>query len=259
MVDLAGAANSAAITANDFAFRIGTSNDPAFWQPLQSGPSLQVLAGAGTLGADRIVLTWLEGAVTNTWLEIRLLANANTSLAADDVFYFGNQIADVGSDGNVNATDFAQVRSNYRSFLNPAAVDNAFDLNHDGRVNAADLLIVRDHATMPQRGLPMSTPQASLQLGEAPNLLDAAKHTLVSPTAGPIPVRQRQTNPWKEFSPLGIPPPEELADDSMLAAALAAVLQEQDRKSSPSLAIRAQENQYAKWADVCFAVERGVR
>jgi hypothetical protein len=56
------------------------------------------------------------------------------------------------------------VRANPATFLTPAAVDNLFDLDRDGRVNANDLLIVRDYATLLGGGLPMITPQDGVGL-----------------------------------------------------------------------------------------------
>lgn len=75
------------------------------------------------------MLTWTNGAITKQWLEVVVLANANTNLSPlagyptgqADVFFFGNALGDSGSgdtstQANVNATDElagATIRSRY--------------------------------------------------------------------------------------------------------------------------------------------------
>ena len=73
-----------------------------------------------------------------------------TGLSQPDVFYFGNapgETGDSASDALVNGTDFNRARANARSFLNPAAVDDAFDHNKDRLVDATDLAIARDNGS----------------------------------------------------------------------------------------------------------------
>jgi hypothetical protein len=79
---------------------------------------------------------------------VTVLANANTGLAQDDVFYFGNVVGYVnGSNTNgrytVNAIDTSAVRTNQSSPANSVLVSNLYDLNKSGNVNALDTAIVR--------------------------------------------------------------------------------------------------------------------
>ncbi len=149
MVDLAGGGNP--LTADDFVFRIGTDNDPANWQLAPPPSTVSVRPGAGAGGSDRIEITWENGAIKQTWLEITVKGNdarggfdLNTTLPASDVFYFGNRIGDAGNDGPIaavtNATDEIAVRVN-PGFL--VGITNRYDYNRDSLVNAFDQIIAR--------------------------------------------------------------------------------------------------------------------
>jgi len=85
----------------------------------------------------------------NEWLEATVKVD-NTGLAGPDVFYFGNAVAEAGnldSDTYVTATDLLLARNNPRHFLNPAAIDFAYDYDRNGRVNATDVLLARNNQT----------------------------------------------------------------------------------------------------------------
>jgi len=47
----------------------------------------------------------------------------------------------------VTAADLLLARNNPRSFLDPAAVDFAYDYDRDGRVNTTDVLLARNNQT----------------------------------------------------------------------------------------------------------------
>jgi len=83
---------------------------------------------------------------------VTVLANGNTGLAIDDVFYFGNAVADfsVGNEGSpamiqTDATDTSVVRQNQSIAANSVGITNLYDVNKDGRVNASDTSIVRQN------------------------------------------------------------------------------------------------------------------
>ncbi len=91
-----------------------------------------------------------SASLQNTWLRVTVLANPETGLFANDVFYFGNAIADVnvGNIGTpttvrVNASDTAAVRFNQSPGINSVGLSNIYDINKDARVNATDTAIVR--------------------------------------------------------------------------------------------------------------------
>ena len=92
----------------------------------------------------RVTMTWPDNAIQNEWLQVTVLANGNTGLVVDDVFYFGNLIGDSSGDGRVGPFDVLFTRSNPRPFFDPAAIDTVHDFNRDKRVNAIDTLIARN-------------------------------------------------------------------------------------------------------------------
>jgi hypothetical protein len=90
--------------------------------------------------------------VRNTWFRVTVLANANTALAANDVFYFGSAVGDVYT-GNIgtplvvrtNASDTSAVRQNQSTTIGSALVTNAYDVNKDSRVNSSDTSVTRQN------------------------------------------------------------------------------------------------------------------
>jgi len=147
MVDVAGA--TAAIGPDNFLFRTGTSNDPDAWADASPPADVAVRSGEGVDGSDRVTITWADYAIKSKWLEVTVVA-AGLGLPADEVFYFGNAVAEAGnSSGNaqVTTTDLLLARNNPRNFLTPATVDFAFDYNRDQRVNSTDVLLARNNQT----------------------------------------------------------------------------------------------------------------
>ena len=129
--------------------------------------------GAGVGGSDRITLTWADGAIRNTWLQVTVKPGGNTGLAAADVFYFGNLAGETGRNAGstftVDATDLAEVRRH----LSPSAVPatSEFDLDKDGKVTTTDYLIARDaqsRATLRSFTAPGITPLAASVFSNAP-------------------------------------------------------------------------------------------
>lgn len=113
IVDISGTVGP--ITAADFAFAVGNNNSPAAWTAAPAPTSVIVLAGAGTGGSNRVEITWADGAILNQWLEVKVLADGNTGLAANDVFFYGNAVGSTGvtpGSAKVTATDQILVRNN---------------------------------------------------------------------------------------------------------------------------------------------------
>ena len=76
-----------------------------------------------------------------------MVANADTGIAANDVFYFGNVIGelDFGNTATrlrVNGQDAALILANQSPGANTAGVTNKFDLDRNGRVNGQDYAIL---------------------------------------------------------------------------------------------------------------------
>jgi VCBS repeat-containing protein len=128
-------------------------------------PSVSILSGGGVGGSARVTISFPDNTVQNTWLRVTVLANADTGLAANDVFYFGNVIGEVNA-GNtstryrVNAIDTSNVRNNQSPGANSASVTNIYDFNRDGRVNALDTSIVRNNQQTAGIVAPITAPSA---------------------------------------------------------------------------------------------------
>jgi hypothetical protein len=148
MVDIAGPHGT--ITAADFAVKVGNNNTPGAWAAGPAPTSLTLRAGAGAGGSDRYTLIWANNAIQKQWAQITLLANANTNLAANDVFYFGNAIGDVGNtsaNAIVSAADEAIIRVNFTTGFGTVPVTSPFDINKDRFVRTSDAAISRINQT----------------------------------------------------------------------------------------------------------------
>jgi hypothetical protein len=144
IVDIQGLANAGSLTAADFQFQVGNG---AGWTAAPAPISISAPGGGGAGGSDRVTIVWADNAIQNQWLQVTVLADANTGLAAADVFYFGNAIGESGNsatDAVVDSQDEIGSRTHKTGF-SAAAIDNHYDYNRDGRVNAADDLIVRNN------------------------------------------------------------------------------------------------------------------
>ena len=116
MVDIAGLP-STTLTAADFAFRVGNTNDPQSWTAAPT-PQITLRLGAGVDGSARVELIWPDGAIVGQWLEVTVKATPRTGLAADDVFYYGNAIGETGNQvGNaiVDTADSTATQNNPRT------------------------------------------------------------------------------------------------------------------------------------------------
>ena len=142
MVDIAGLPAGSVLTADDFSIRTGRGGNPSAWTagPAPTGVTIRRTAGAS--GTDRVTLTFAEGAIRNTWIQVTVNPTPRTGLAEADVFYFGNLVGDTGgaeAPFSVDAADAVAVRAG-RSAAAP--VTSLFDFDRDGRVNATDALTV---------------------------------------------------------------------------------------------------------------------
>jgi len=149
MVDVANLPDGIAPGTDDFEFLVGNREDPSTWLPAPPPRSVSLREGAGTGGSDRITLIWDDYAITNRWLQVTVLG-ADLTLAEDDVFYFGNVVAETGNssaEARVTIADLLLVRNNLHSFFDPATIDCPYDFNRDRRVNATDVLLARRHQT----------------------------------------------------------------------------------------------------------------
>jgi len=137
MVDIDGPPGP--LTAGDFEFRVNSADVPDTWIPAPAPLSVTVREGAGADGSDRVTIIWADNAIENRWVKVTVLANANTDLADDDVFCFGNAIGDTGGDGAVGADDYNAVLARFGQTGGGLAAD----FNADGGVDFTDFAILR--------------------------------------------------------------------------------------------------------------------
>jgi hypothetical protein len=127
--------------SEDATFKTGRGGDASTWVDAPR-PTVSVRPGAGVDGSDRVTLTWPDGAVKNTWLQVTVPARPELGLAADDVFLFGNLVGETGDAGSpfrVGALDLGGVKR----FLNATELNSPVDINRDGRINSLDLAAIK--------------------------------------------------------------------------------------------------------------------
>ena len=90
-----------------------------------------------------MLLTWPDGEIIDQWIEVTVLANANTELASDDVFYFASAVADFDGNGTVNISDYLEFKKTFGLCGGPVTLDS--DFNADGRVDLNDFSIIRSN------------------------------------------------------------------------------------------------------------------
>jgi len=142
LVDFAGMPPGL-LSADDFTFRIGRTGSPSTWAAAAAPASVVLLPSPTGSDIARYAITWADGAIVNQWLQVTVKSNADTALAAPDVFYFGNLIAETGDSAStlrVNALDLAGTRARLST---PSSRTGHFDFDRDGRVTALDLAAVR--------------------------------------------------------------------------------------------------------------------
>jgi hypothetical protein len=110
-------------------------------------PTVTLLPSGGTSGSARVRITFPDNTVQNTWLRVTLAANSDTGLAANDVFYFGNVIGELGVGNSttrlsVDAQDIALMLANQSPRPNSANATNIYDMDRNGRVNGQDYAIL---------------------------------------------------------------------------------------------------------------------
>ncbi len=141
------------LSLSDFSFATGANNAPQTWTAAPAPNGFSVRPDAGVGGSDRIVFTWAEGAIANTWLEVTIEGNdaaggfnTDTGLDATEVFYFGNRIGDAGSGTTTLAITSAadEIGARNNSGVG-ASVTNLYDYDRSGLVNAVDQIIARNN------------------------------------------------------------------------------------------------------------------
>jgi hypothetical protein len=144
IVDISNLPGSTTLTSTDFKFATGNSNDTTTWTTLATSPTVTEIPGTG--GISHVDLTWPDGTITNTWLQVTVLADANTGLATNDVFYFGNLIGEVGNSTTLMQVTAVDLVLNQLALTGSASITNPYDINRDGRVSAVDLVLTQNNS-----------------------------------------------------------------------------------------------------------------
>ena len=146
-------------------------------------------------------LTWPNNTIENEWLQVTVLADADTGLSANDVFYYGNAIGDTGvstTNAQVTELDVAAVQANETS---QASITNDYDFNRDGQVNAADVSIVQANQTTAANAL---------------NLISVPTMTVATPFATEQPALMES---WGEYGYFFAPVIVQTPDGTLISVA----------------------------------------
>ncbi len=157
-------------TAGDFEFKAGNTTTPDSWAAAPTPQSITVRqVTVNGVVRYRLTLTWADNAIQKQWLQMTVKATANTGLAQNDVFYFGNAIGESGDTNYayVNSSDEVGVRKNQHSPLNRAAINDVYDFDRDKLVNSIDEVLVRKNITNPLTALKLIIAPAVLTTDDA--------------------------------------------------------------------------------------------
>jgi len=147
VIDLAGPLVAPSVA--DFRFATWNGISASGFMAAMTVPTIELIPSGGLGGSTRIKIEFSDGAIRNTWLRITTLANTNTGLLSNDVFYFGNAVGDMNIDNSglsamIRTTD-ADARRVRNLSSNSAVVSNICDVNKDGRVDMLDFAIVQQN------------------------------------------------------------------------------------------------------------------
>ncbi len=192
-------------TPDDFDFVVGNNDDVSSWADAPDPTYVNAYPGRGPGGSTQITIIWDDNAIENEWLQVTMLADQVTGLAADDVFYFGNAIGSTrasATSAQVTSADAARVAAN---FTNNATVTNPYDINRDGVVNSVDVGDVNNNLTTPSNSLLLITfapPTAAMLAGASPSYI-TGNSTNLRVLGGDVGGEARLTYTW---STTGNPP-----------------------------------------------------
>jgi polygalacturonase len=144
IIDMANLPPNTTLQPSDFQFATGNASDTTTWTTLPTAPTITLLTPTGSI--TPVDLTWPNHTIQNTWLQITVLATADTGLSANNVFYFGNlvgKVPDTSSPEQVTALDLATIEQN---IVGTATITNPYDINRDGSVDAEDLVLTQDNS-----------------------------------------------------------------------------------------------------------------
>ncbi len=149
--DVAGLVGSSLTTA-DFGFRVSplgafdeSLNPPSTWSANVPAPTAILITPGTATTAARVRLEWADNAIANQWLQVRLLANANTGLLAPKVYYVGHLL---GETTGINANGLYQIQIADITTIRPAVGQLAIassieDITKNGLIQINDITTIR--------------------------------------------------------------------------------------------------------------------
>jgi hypothetical protein len=131
-------------SASDFQFAVGNNSTPSSWTAGPAPSSVATWTSGGDTFAD---IVWPNGAIRDTWLQVTVLADANTQLASNDVFYFGSLVAATGasvtstSNGSLLQVTSADVEGTELNLSEQSTVPitNLYDFDRNAQVTSTDV------------------------------------------------------------------------------------------------------------------------
>ncbi len=177
--DLNNPSNLSGINSSSFQFATWSnfSNTTPTFLTINPTVTVSTFATGGLGGTARVKLVFADRAIENAWLQITVLANADTGLATDDVFYFGNARFDVTPTSpfpsqqiSINIFDTNAVRA--KQGQTTGGVSNVFDVDRNGVVNIFDTNAVRGGQGV--TSLRSFTAPSSFQMSFVPASIDSA-------------------------------------------------------------------------------------
>jgi hypothetical protein len=137
--------DGADLDGSDLWLAAGDNYFPDTWTripPMEIG----VFPNAAPGGADRIYVTFADGAIVDTWLGITLLPTLDTGLADEVDFFYGSVPGETGAaftgQGEFFGRDAADLQAIAANLIQPAGIDNPHDVNRDGLVDAFDFQVI---------------------------------------------------------------------------------------------------------------------
>lgn len=157
-IDISGMVGTPGV--EDFQLRVGNSVTTNQWKPAPAPLSVNVRAGAGVNGSDRVTIVFDNRSITGQWLEVVVKNTQNTGLSQADRFYFGSAPGETGNsttDNLVNATDLRRVVQGGSYDQTGKGVEEVYDFNKDGSVNFDDYIVALANGTTGENQLHLFT------------------------------------------------------------------------------------------------------
>jgi aryl-phospho-beta-D-glucosidase BglC (GH1 family) len=154
LIDFANLPAGVTFSASDFQFKVGNTSNSSTWSSAPAPTAVATWTGSnGDTFAD---IVWANKAISEEWLQVTVLADANTHLASNFTFYYGSEIGATGistaTTGNgpvirVTSADVVATQNN-ASLLQSVPITNLYDYNRDGKVTAADIVLCQNNTTL---------------------------------------------------------------------------------------------------------------